>query len=58
MSRGRELIKVDKLPTIVYNLKLLKVEGSAGGRGSEAQTADNGMRAPLPKTSKGGKDMS
>jgi hypothetical protein len=41
LSRGRELIKVDKLPTIVYNLKSLKVEGSAGGRGSEAQTADN-----------------
>ena len=41
----------DKLPMIVYNLKLLQAEGSAGGRGSdsEAQTADNLVACAAPK---------
>jgi len=45
---------------IVYNLKYLRPRGGAGGRGSdsEAQTADNWLRASLPKTSKGGMDIS
>ena len=45
--------RVDKLPMVVYNSKLLQAEGNAGGRGSdsdsEAQTADNRMRALFPK---------
>jgi hypothetical protein len=52
--------RVDKLPMVVYNPKLLQAEGNAGGRGSdsEAQTAENCTSVPLPKTSKGGMDIS
>ena len=53
MSRGRtELMRrFDKFPMVVIYLASLQAEGNAGGCGSdsEAQTADNCIRAPLPK---------